>query len=305
MKISLITTVKNEADNIEVFLDSVLKQSKHPNEFIIRDAGSTDGTIKIIKRYMKRFKWINLLVAPNTNIAQGRNLAINATKNKIIAVTDAGCKLEKNWLENITKPFENKNIDVVSGVYRPLYETEFQYYEGLVICQCPEKINTVSRMSSRSIAFRKKCWEDVGGYPEKYDIGEDTFFNIKLKDEKFNFVHIKDAVVYWEMRKTWKSMFKQFYRYGTWDRVSGNIFRLKRNLYAVITFFGLLALSVLFDMRFLILMSMLFVIDIFITASRIFKENNKIKSFLYGISILFVRRVAYFVGIGLGKASKY
>jgi cellulose synthase/poly-beta-1,6-N-acetylglucosamine synthase-like glycosyltransferase len=254
---------------------------------------------------MKKYKWIKLLVAPNTNIAQGRNLAIKTAKNQIIAVTDAGCVLDRNWLKNITKPFNDKSVDVVAGVYKPLWKNEFQYYEGIVICPDPEKINTPSRMSSRSLAFRKKCWKAVGGYPEKYDIGEDTLFNLKLMEKGFKFAFAKNAVVYWEMRKTWKALFKQFYRYGIWDRISGNILKLKFNLLMVTGFWGLLILSILFDIRLIALLIFFFILDLFRTTPKIFQETEKIKAFFYGVSILLVKRIAYIIGVSFGRATRY
>lgn len=305
MKVSLITTVKNEADNIEEFLQTILKQTRRPDEFVIRDAGSIDGTTSIIKKYTKKYKWISLVIAPNTNIAQGRNLAIKRAKSEIIAVTDAGCRVDKNWLKSITKPFADNNVDIVSGVYKPLWKSEFQYYEGLVTCPDPKKLTTPSRMSSRSLAFRKRCWEAVGGYPERYDIGEDTFFNLKLIEKGFKFAFARNAVVYWEMRKTWKSLFKQFYRYGAWDRKSRNILKLRFSFLMTLGFWSLITASLLYGTRLFVLVLIFFAIDLFRTAPKIFRENKKIKTFVYCSAILAVRRLAYIIGVSLGAATKY
>ena len=40
MKVSVICTVKNEEKNILQFIDSILKQTKIPDEFILVDGGS-------------------------------------------------------------------------------------------------------------------------------------------------------------------------------------------------------------------------------------------------------------------------
>ena len=54
MKSSFITTVFNEENNIEAFIDSVLNQTKSPDEIIIVDGGSTDKTLEILKSIAKK-----------------------------------------------------------------------------------------------------------------------------------------------------------------------------------------------------------------------------------------------------------
>ena len=49
---SLVCTVKNEADNIAMLLDSMLAQSRRPDEIVINDCGSDDGTDAIVERYI-------------------------------------------------------------------------------------------------------------------------------------------------------------------------------------------------------------------------------------------------------------
>ena len=103
--VSLITTVLNEVENIDEFIKSVIKQSVLPEEFIIVDGGSTDGTYEILKKYARKYKWIKVYQVKGASIGKGRNYAIEKAKGKIIACTDAGCILDRNWLRKIIKPF--------------------------------------------------------------------------------------------------------------------------------------------------------------------------------------------------------
>jgi len=56
----LITSAFNEAENISRCIESVLKQSILPSEWIIIDNGSTDNTTEIIKKYATTAQFIKL-----------------------------------------------------------------------------------------------------------------------------------------------------------------------------------------------------------------------------------------------------
>ena len=50
MKVSLIATVLNGAEHIEEFLGSLEAQTRAPDEVVIVDGGSTDGTLQLVRR---------------------------------------------------------------------------------------------------------------------------------------------------------------------------------------------------------------------------------------------------------------
>src|SRR3989344_7822945 len=117
MKISLITTVLNEEKTIKSLLQSIEVQSRKPDEIIIVDAGSTDRTVQLIKAWQKRSKLKIRLFHKQGNRAVGRNFAVKQAIGQGIAVTDAGCVLDKNWFKRITNPLILKKTDVVAGFY--------------------------------------------------------------------------------------------------------------------------------------------------------------------------------------------
>jgi len=226
-RVSLICTLKNEVSSIDGFLNSIFSQSRIPDELIIVDGGSTDGTIDIIESYVddKAAFPINLLVCEGVNIAQGRNIAIKNANFDLIASTDLGCVLDKDWLKNLIRPFEeNLEVDVVSGWYEPDARTTFERTAADVIFP---KLDTVIKShrvmlpSSRSVAYKKKCWELVGGYPEWLYTAEDTLYDINLREAGCKFAFAPDAVVYWRVRPNLKSIFKQYYLYARGDGQAG------------------------------------------------------------------------------------
>jgi glycosyltransferase involved in cell wall biosynthesis len=304
MKVSLITTVLNEEKTIEDFLRSIVKQTKKPDEFIIVDGGSKDKTIEIIKKFSKKYKWIKLIVAKGANIGKGRNIAIENAKNEIIACVDAGCILDKNWLKEITKPFNRKDVDVVIGIYKPYYTNDFEYFQGLLVVKEPDKIFGIpSRMSIRSMAFKKECWKKVGKLPESYG-GDDTLFNIKLKESGYRFYFAKNAVVYWGMRKNIRSFAKQFYKYAKGDFYHRNVFKMKRILYPFVSmnFFIIFLILCLILKKVAIAISLISLIFGFLITYGIyfFLRTKKILAIFWMPTLFFIKNVSYFFGLWKG-----
>ncbi len=215
MKVSVCITTLNESKTIERLLLSLLVQSRKPDEIIVIDAGSTDGTRKIIKKYKK----VKLITSRNASIAHGRNIGVKKSKYSIIAMTDAGCICEKHWLERIIKPFNNSKNQVVAGFYEMTGKTLFQKSLKPFLGVMPSKFNKNKFLpSTRSVAFLKSVWKEVGGFNENLDgAGEDTYFNIALLKNNFKIIRIKSAKVYWEVPSDLYSASRKFFWYAKGD----------------------------------------------------------------------------------------
>ena len=178
MKTSLIMTVYNEEKTIKEQINSILNQTKIPDEIVILDGLSKDNTAKIIGSFKnRRIK----LLEKKADIGTARNICIKKAKNEIILVTDGGCLLDKNWVYEISKPFEDKNIDAVGGIFSPISKNFFEKCQGVIVCKSAEEIDEKKFIpSSRSFAFRKNVWKNAGGYPKHEIGGEDTRFVLNI-----------------------------------------------------------------------------------------------------------------------------
>lgn len=213
MKVSLICTVMNEEESIKELLDSVVKQTRKPNEFILVDGGSTDKTVEAIKKYKKKLP-IKVIVKKGANIAQGRNIGFKNAKYPIVATVDGGTILDKNWVKNIVKNIEKKGFDVSSGCFIAKPENEFEEVVNELLYPKPEKLPEDWCPSSRSAAYRKKAWEAVGGYPEELYTAEDSLFNYRIKKAGFKYRIARDARSYWKPRTNLKKLYTQYFRYA-------------------------------------------------------------------------------------------
>ncbi|MGK2956780.1 MAG: glycosyltransferase [Solirubrobacterales bacterium] len=217
--ISLCATVFNEADSISAWVRGLGRQSRTPDEIVICDAGSTDGTVEALTELAATDENFHFLVVPGANISQGRNAAIEAARGDLIAVTDAGTVAEYDWLEQLVKPFaQDSGLGVSAGFYRPAGRDFFEEVLATVITpRFHDLYPDGFPPSSRSIAFRKDLWREVGGYPEWLRVCEDLVFDMNLKKAGARFAFTPDAVVAWYPRPDLRAFFKQYYGYARGD----------------------------------------------------------------------------------------
>lgn len=104
MKISLIVPAYNEQKYIGLLLDSVLGQTRLPDEIIICDNNSTDDTVKIIKRYQSSLP-IKIVSEPKKGIRFTVEKAWHSSSGDLVIRTDADCVLPSNWIKNYEQLF--------------------------------------------------------------------------------------------------------------------------------------------------------------------------------------------------------
>ena len=302
--VSLITTERNEKDAIEEFIKSALSQSRPPDEIIIADADSNDGTQEIIQSYIDNGAPIKIVLTPG-NRSVGRNAAVKKAQYPIIACTDVGCRLDFNWLENLTKPFSDSSIHTVSGWFEADPKTKFEEISAALMIQNTKEIDINKWLpSSRSIAFSKTAWGKSGGYPEYREFGnslialkcggEDTIFDQRLIKSGYKFANGLKAVVYWRPRKNILEFYKQYHMYALGDGI--RIVDLKRFVilaldYSISTL-SLLSLMLL-PVPVLILLSMFaLTYKIFRTLRRVYGPWKKFRSF-YSLLLMMALIITY------------
>jgi glycosyltransferase involved in cell wall biosynthesis len=236
MKVSLISTVKDCADRVGPFLASLAAQTRQPDEVIIVDGGSVDGTAE----RFRAGEHITLIDAPGTNIAAGRNVALAHATHEVIAATDADCELDPGWLAAIVAPIE-AGADVAAGFYRPVTDGFLQTCMAAVNLPLEASEVDAERFmpSARSVAFRRDAIEVVGGYPEWLDIGEDMWVDHRWRELRMDIRFAPDAVVRWRLRSGLTATWTQYFRYARGDAIAG--MHPERHAVRFVTYGGLAA----------------------------------------------------------------
>ena len=167
---SVIITTKNEERYLERTLRSIKNQTYKPIEIIVSDAKSTDGTLKISK------KFVDKIILKKTNIPAGRNLGAKYARGKYLVFVDADCILARDWVEKSYSSFERENADLVNGSFEPIEKTMkakifIKVLNGARILSNILGLSNV--MGPGVVAIKKETFTRVRGYRENLAMAEE------------------------------------------------------------------------------------------------------------------------------------
>jgi len=239
--ISMIATVWNAIDTLDEWLLEFEAQTRQPDEVVIVDGGSTDGTLEVLQAYALRSAVpFRVLSAPGVNIARGRNLAIEAVCKEIIVSADFGSSMDPNYVELIVTPFEDDpEMQVVGGWYEAVAN-------GKVIKR--RAWPTIDQIwpqsflpSARSMAFTKRAWETVGRQPDWLSLtGDDTLFALELKRLCPKWAFVAEATAEWHAPPSGAAYWRKVRSWSMGDGESTVNSRFYWNSYLRILFLALL-----------------------------------------------------------------
>jgi glycosyltransferase involved in cell wall biosynthesis len=194
-KITIITVTKNSEKFIKQNIKSVQNQSYKNYEHIIVDGNSEDNTIKIIKSYKKKIKFIK-----NHNdkgLYHAMNVGIKKSSGDIIGILNSDDIYFKNSLKLVNKYFkENKKLDFLFGSV---------YKHRLLHGYNPSIINwSFGFYTTHSVGFfiKKKSQIKVGLYNLKYKYCADYDLFIRMiKKFKLEGAATKKKEIFGKFRK--------------------------------------------------------------------------------------------------------
>ena len=240
MKVSIVIPVRDEEDSIRELLDSLLAQTRPPDEIVITDGGSVDATPQIIEEYIRQGAPVRLIRAGAALPGRGRNLGAAQASHEWLGFTDAGIRLANNWLETLISRAEtDDSIDVVYGSWEPVTNTFFKQCAAIAYVPPPSLHNGARPRFIASTLLRREAWQKVKGFPEDLRSAEDLIFMDRVENAGYHYVFEPRAQVYWEMRPTLWSTFKRFVIYSR-NNIRAGLFRQWQS--TILTRYGLLAL---------------------------------------------------------------
>jgi glycosyltransferase involved in cell wall biosynthesis len=219
---TLVSTVFNEQRRLKETINDIENQTVKPTEIIITDAGSSDGTYETLQAWAQSSSIdIHILQKKKCNVAAGRNFAIQHSKYDLIVSTDFGCRFHREWLASIVQPFADSSVKVVGGGFSVLEDkirTPAARANYILTNGYNVQVDENFIPSSRSIAYYKNVWSEIGGYCEWLTLAaDDLVFGKAIRTKGFKIHTVDKPYVYWGRHEETKGYAKEAFRYGLGD----------------------------------------------------------------------------------------
>jgi len=196
--ISVIIPAYNAAETLDSCLSALTRQTMPSNSFeiIVVDDGSTDRTAEIAKTFPVKY-----IHQENHGPATARNNGASISKGNIILFTDSDCVPTPEWIEEMTAPFQHKDVMAVKGAYRTNQReivarfAQIEFEERFLLL---EKANTTDMVDTYSAGYRRYIFEELKGFDTRFPVAnnEDTELSYRMVAKQLKMVFNPKAIVY-------------------------------------------------------------------------------------------------------------
>jgi len=179
LKMSIVTVSFNQGQFIEDNIKSVINQN-YPNiEHIIIDAGSTDGTLGILKKYDKHIDWIS---EPDKGQSNGLNKGFKKSSGEIIGWINSDDRLAPGALHKIAR-FFNDNPDEIAVVGDQAIINEEGKVQRIIKSRAYDfdyLLNQAKGITQNSTFFKREVFEKTGYLDESLHFAMDHDLFIRI-----------------------------------------------------------------------------------------------------------------------------
>ncbi|MFH1402728.1 MAG: glycosyltransferase [Candidatus Altiarchaeota archaeon] len=200
LKVTFAVPVYNGSRYIRDVLEAVKSQTIQPHEIIVVDDGSTDGTRDMVSG----IEGVRLVEKPHTGLSDTRNRAIREARGEFICFLDSDIVLESNWLEEIFRNTDFKDVSAATGYVDTLNK------DKSIFCMMDEKTlravftgePQVFSMGNRRVnyfnyVFKREVFDMVGGFDVMFKTnGEDIEFFYRFFSKGMKVKYVPSAVAH-------------------------------------------------------------------------------------------------------------
>lgn len=247
MTISVVMPVFNEEKRIFQTLKSIYEGSLTPLEIIVVDGGSSDHTVRIVK---KNYPDVILLNNPRRTAASGRNIGIKKARGEIIAFTDGDCIVDYDWIKNIKQYFEDNDIDGIGGkILNAKPENHYEEYWGnlawkliMSFSDSPYAVkekNLNDAFVTANCAYRRELLFRIKGFRNFFaNNAEDVDLCWRALDKGAKLMYVPDIIIYAHNVTTLKGIAQKSFRNGVssskLQKVYGEKINFDPNIYRML-----------------------------------------------------------------------
>jgi glycosyltransferase involved in cell wall biosynthesis len=200
MKISVVIPLYNKKDSVIKTLESVFKQTFQPEEIIVVNDGSTDGSENLVKSLNNPL--LRIVNHPNTGVSFARNRGVDEATGDWIAFLDADDIWMPEFLEKmnmLSDTFPETNILASAymiqnqkGVRKNILINRMPFEGEHGILENYFEVSSVSHppICSSAVVIKRDSLKIIGGFPPGVKSGEDLITWAKLA-AKFEIAYTK------------------------------------------------------------------------------------------------------------------
>lgn len=120
-KVSIVMPCLNVVSYIQECLESVINQSYKDLEILVIDAGSTDGTLDVLRHYEEQDSRVKIIHSEKKSYGYQMNLGIRIAKGEYIAIIETDDVADKYMIEKLYFKACENNVDYVKGTAKGFY----------------------------------------------------------------------------------------------------------------------------------------------------------------------------------------
>jgi glycosyltransferase involved in cell wall biosynthesis len=178
LRVSVVILTKNSAATISRSLESALSQSRPPDEVVVVDGSSVDGTKDILRKYP-----VKIVEELGLGFGHARNVGLINASGDIVFFLDSDCYAEPLWIQNALKALQNPEITAITGPTL-LWNKESTVARFLAFVRDRVEVSKESRLveiaPTMNLALRKSVIDRVGMFDASLVRGEDTDLTYRI-----------------------------------------------------------------------------------------------------------------------------
>jgi len=194
LRISVVIPTYNRSNYLRKAVDSLLNQSRLPDEIIVINDGSCDDTIRYLEKICKNSNIIKFYSQKNGGPSKARNLGIKVSNGDIICFFDDDEIAHRDWIKEIVRSFEYGDIAGVGGLCIELDGENV--YERYVKSRFTGSYSKKLPYLGGNIAFYRDVLIEVGGFDERLKTGEDVDLSFRIYLKNYKVIFNKKMIVY-------------------------------------------------------------------------------------------------------------
>ncbi|MEM2370652.1 MAG: glycosyltransferase family 2 protein [Candidatus Bathyarchaeia archaeon] len=185
----------NGAPYIGAVIESLLQQTCPPDEVLVVDDGSIDGSAEIVSQYPVRL----LRHKSNQGVAAARNTAIEAATGDIILFVDADAVADPDLLKILLEEYRDKDVGGVGGqgIEVNIRSLADQWRRRHATQSFGDKPKDVEFLFGLCMSFRIEVLRKLGGFRSVFrSNAEDIDMGLRLRKAGYRLRYLPDAKVY-------------------------------------------------------------------------------------------------------------